>query len=87
MVLNTYYYINIIVIIILINRDIIIYYILNNDKGGILKFILSKFVMENKYGIIHEIGDLGLGFSPISEEEQNIIENNNEEKETKDKDR
>ncbi len=43
--------------------------------------------MENKYGIIHEIGDLGLGFSPISEEEQNIIENNNEEKETSDKDR
>lgn len=29
---------------------------------------------DNKVGIINEIGDLGLGFDPISEEDQKKIE-------------
>lgn len=28
----------------------------------------------SQIGVIHEIGDLGLGFDPISEEEQSKIE-------------
>ena len=27
-----------------------------------------------KYGVINEIGDLGLGFDPISEDEEKVIE-------------
>lgn len=29
----------------------------------------------SQIGVIHEIGDLGLGFDPISEEEQSKINN------------
>lgn len=32
-------------------------------------------------GVIHEIGDLGLGFDPISEEEQSKIEKNRDAEE------
>ena len=37
---------------------------------------------EQKIGVIHEVGDLGLGFTPITEEEQKtIIEHQNQQKE------
>lgn len=35
----------------------------------------------DKIGVIHEIGDLGLGFDPISEEEQSKIKNRNKDAE------
>lgn len=31
------------------------------------------------YGVINEIGDLGLGFYEISEEERKVIDENNKE--------
>ena len=37
-----------------------------------------------EYGVINEIGDLGLGFTPLSEAEQEKIKKE-EEKEDKDK--
>lgn len=37
--------------------------------------------MANNYGIINEIGDLGLGFTPISEAEQEQLKKDQEEKE------
>jgi len=40
--------------------------------------------MSNQIGIIHEIGDLGLGFNPISEADQKLIEDN-DKKESADK--
>ena len=30
--------------------------------------------MSEQIGIIHEIGDMGLGFDPVSESDQKIIE-------------
>lgn len=33
----------------------------------------KKVETDNTYGIINEIGDLGLGFDPISEEDQEKI--------------
>lgn len=33
--------------------------------------------MSSQIGVIHEIGDLGLGFEPISESEQEKINNAN----------
>lgn len=35
---------------------------------------------EDKLGVITEVGDLGLGFNEITEEEQKIIEKNEEDK-------
>ena len=40
--------------------------------------------MGGQIGIIHEIGDMGLGFDPISQLDQKIIEDN-EKKENADK--
>ena len=40
---------------------------------------------EDKIGIITEQGDLGLGFDPISDEDQEKIEENHEGKEGKKK--
>jgi len=40
--------------------------------------------MSQQIGIIHEIGDLGLGFDPISESDQKLIEEQ-EKKENADK--
>lgn len=38
--------------------------------------------MDNqKIGIINEIGDLGLGFDPITKKEQEILEESQKEKE------
>lgn len=37
--------------------------------------------MADNYGIINEIGDLGLGFTPISEAEQEQLKKEQEEKE------
>lgn len=37
--------------------------------------------MSSQIGVIHEIGDLGLGFEPISESEQEKINSNNNNKE------
>lgn len=40
--------------------------------------------MENKkdqIGVINEVGDLGLGFHPLSEEDQKILEDSKKEKE------
>ena len=41
--------------------------------------------MAQQIGIIHEIGDLGLGFDPISESDQKLIEDNDKNKENADK--
>jgi len=40
--------------------------------------------MSNQIGIIHEIGDMGLGFDPLSEADQKLIEDN-DKKESADK--
>lgn len=37
--------------------------------------------MSENYGVINEIGDLGLGFHPITESEQDKIKQNNDDKE------
>lgn len=39
-----------------------------------------------EYGVINEIGDLGLGFTPLSEAEQNQIKKENEKKDNENKD-
>ena len=39
--------------------------------------------MSDNYGVINEIGDLGLGFSPLSEAEQEQVKKNEEEKKDK----
>ncbi len=42
--------------------------------------------MSQQIGIIHEIGDMGLGFDPISESDQKLIEDSEKkEKENADK--
>ena len=38
---------------------------------------------EKQIGVITEIGDLGLGFRPITEDEQKTIQNNDKDKEEK----
>lgn len=35
----------------------------------------------SKYGVINEIGDLGLGFDPVSEEEEKVIEESKKDNE------
>lgn len=40
---------------------------------------------EKQIGIIHEIGDMGLGFDPLSEEDKKIIEQTEKNKEDNDK--
>lgn len=40
---------------------------------------------DNQYGVINEIGDMGLGFKPVSESEQKQIEKDKKAKENKDK--
>lgn len=39
--------------------------------------------MSDNYGVINEIGDLGLGFSPLSESEQEQVKKKEEEKKDK----
>ena len=39
--------------------------------------------MSDNYGVINEIGDLGLGFSPLSEAEQEQVKKKEEEKKAK----
>lgn len=39
--------------------------------------------MSDNYGVINEIGDLGLGFSPLSEAEQEQVNKKEEEKKDK----
>ena len=34
---------------------------------------------DNQIGVINEIGDLGLGFHPLSDEDQKILENSKKE--------
>lgn len=36
---------------------------------------------EKTIGVIHEIGDMGLGFDPISEQDQKIIEDDKKKSE------
>jgi len=38
---------------------------------------------EKQIGVICEQGDLGLGFTPITEDEQKTIQNNDKDKEEK----
>ena len=35
---------------------------------------------DNQIGVINEIGDMGLGFHPLSEEDQKILEQSKENK-------
>ena len=35
----------------------------------------------SKYGVINEIGDLGLGFDPVSEDEEKVIEESKKDNE------
>lgn len=37
--------------------------------------------MEQKQGVINEIGDMGLGFNPITEEEQKELDKSNKKEE------
>lgn len=39
--------------------------------------------MEQQYGVIHEVGDLGLGFNQISEEESEKIREQKEKENNK----
>ena len=39
--------------------------------------------MSDNYGVINEIGDLGLGFTPLNETEQEQVKKNEEEKKDK----
>lgn len=39
--------------------------------------------MADNYGVINEIGDLGLGFEPLNEAEQEKLKKEQEEKENK----
>ena len=39
--------------------------------------------MSDNYGVINEIGDLGLGFSPLYEAEQEQVKKKEEEKKDK----
>ncbi len=40
---------------------------------------------DKQIGVIHEIGDMGLGFDPISKDDQKIIEEQEKKKENGDK--
>lgn len=39
----------------------------------------------SKYGVINEVGDLGLGFDPVSEEEEKVIEESKKSDNTENK--
>ena len=43
--------------------------------------------MEQKFGVITEIGDLGLGFEPLNESDQAKCEQSQKENEDKDEDK
>lgn len=36
---------------------------------------------DNKVGVINEVGDLGLGFYPITEQQEETVQNNEDSKE------
>ena len=38
-------------------------------------------------GVLHEVGDLGLGFDPLTEEEQKILEESNKSKDNDNEER
>jgi len=42
-------------------------------KLKFLIFIWGKYIMDKKIGVIHEIGDMGLGFEELTEKDQKAL--------------
>lgn len=42
-------------------------------KLKFLIFIWRKYIMDKKIGVIHEIGDMGLGFEELTEKDQKAL--------------
>nr|DAR95543.1 MAG TPA: hypothetical protein [Caudoviricetes sp.]DAU84642.1 MAG TPA: hypothetical protein [Caudoviricetes sp.] len=42
-------------------------------KLKFLIFIWRKYIMDKKIGVIHEIGDMGLGFEELTEKDQQAL--------------
>jgi hypothetical protein len=42
-------------------------------KLKFLIFIWRKYIMDKKIGVIHEIGDMGLGFEELTEKDKQAL--------------
>jgi hypothetical protein len=48
-------------------------------------FMEEKIMADNKYGVINEVGDLGLGFQELNEEDQKVLQEQLKHEQDKDK--